>query len=111
MRIMEPRRIVGSSDIGPKQPRSSRRAKRGERFHGLAHDIMNQLTILSLSCSQIRAAVASQCPPHDTDMERIENAVAEMARLMAALARQKHTHGWGTQSPPNDVLFDSTKQR
>ena len=50
MKSMEPRAIGDLFDIEPKQ-RPTGSAKRGERFDGLAHDIINQLTVISLSCS------------------------------------------------------------
>lgn len=83
MKTMEPRAIGGLSDIEPKQRASSRSAKRGERFDGLAHDIINQLTVISLSCSQIRTAAGTQRPPHVGDIDCIEKAVTQMAQLVA----------------------------
>ena len=90
MKSMEPRAIGDLFDIEPKQ-RPSGSAKRGERFDGLAHDIINQLTVISLSCSQIKTAAETQRPPHVGDIECIEKAVTQMAQLVATLARQRDT--------------------
>ena len=106
MKTMGPRKIGSLSNIH--QRYSSRRDKQGDRLHSLAHDIINQLTVLNLSCSQIRAAAASQRPPHAIDVDHIENALSEMARLVAALARQKHTNLPAKHTSENVyVLFES----
>ena len=110
MKTMGPRKIGSLSNIH--QRYSSRRDKHGDRLHSLAHDIINQLTVLNLSCSQIRAAATSQRPPHAIDVDHIENALSEMGRLVAALARQKHTDLPAKQTSENVyVLFESDPKR
>lgn len=110
MKTMGPRKIGSLSNVH--QRYSTRRDKQGDRLHSLTHDIINQLTVLNLSCSQIRAAAASQRPPHAIDVDHIENALSEMGRLVAALARQKHTDLPAKHTSENVyVLFESDPKR
>jgi hypothetical protein len=52
---------------------------------GLAHKIVNQLTVINLTCFKLRAVVKHTSAVDPVDIARLENAVDEMHGLVESL--------------------------
>jgi hypothetical protein len=73
----------------PRIPRA-RRAIRKRRLAGLdrlAHEIVNQITVINLSCFKLRATLKNVAATVNPDIERLEKAVAEMNSLIEMLSQ------------------------
>jgi hypothetical protein len=67
-----------------RQPKKTRPAR--DHLCGIAHEVANQLTIVSLSCFRLRAACArNPTEISSRDLDRIETAIAAIAGLMQSL--------------------------
>jgi nitrogen fixation/metabolism regulation signal transduction histidine kinase len=79
--------------IRPRRRAQGARETRGssdhrEELHRLAHEIANQLTVITLSCFKVRGAASNALPPSSLGaLERVESAVAEIAALIESLRR------------------------
>jgi hypothetical protein len=123
---MVPPKISRPSNSLPKQKSAASRTKtrHRSRLGGLAHEMDNQLTVISLSCFKIRVATRNQTSSIVADIDRLETAVAEMTCLLDTLSElQKEMMPplnpssakvlSITSSPSNKVyvLFDSNQKR
>ena len=57
--------------------------------HRLVHEIVNQLSVMNLCCFKFRAAAEAGVPSSLTDIDRLENAVTEIAALLGNIAKSK----------------------
>lgn len=56
--------------------------------HHLVHEMLNQLTVMNLSCFKFRAAAEKCCPPSLlVEIERMERAVVEMTALLESVSQ------------------------
>jgi len=55
----------------------------------LVHEIVNQLSVMNLCCFKFRAAQAYLPPSSLADIDRMENAVTEIAALLGNIAKSK----------------------
>ena len=55
----------------------------------LVHEIVNQLSVMNLCCFKFRAAQAYLPPSSLADIDRMENAVTEIAALLDNIAKSK----------------------
>ena len=66
----------------------------------LVHEIVNQLSVMNLCCFKFRAAQAYLPPSSLADIDRMENAVTEIAALLGILLRNpKHQNRWTAHCP------------
>jgi len=76
----------------PKKTRSRKQAPEdasASETHRLVHEIVNQLTVMNLCCFKFRAAQAYLPPSSLADIDRMENAVTEIAALLGNIAKSK----------------------
>jgi hypothetical protein len=66
----------------------------------LAHQIVNQLTVVNLTCFKLRAAIKDIPQSMDADVERLESAVAEMNSLVELLNRLQEQTNPSERSKP-----------
>jgi hypothetical protein len=60
----------------------------GPELHPVVHKMLNQLTIMNLSCFKFRAAAESCCSLSLlVEVERIEHAVTEMTSLLESVSQ------------------------
>jgi hypothetical protein len=60
----------------------------GTEPHHLVHEMLNQLTVMNLSCFRFRAAAEKCCPPSLLiEIQRMERAVTEMTALLERVAQ------------------------
>jgi len=73
----------------PRPPRlgPQKRKPRVAGLDRLAHQIVNQLTVINLSCFKLRATVKDAGASVNADIDRLENAVTEMNDLVEILSR------------------------
>ena len=57
------------------------------RLRPLAHQIVNQLTVINLSCFKLRVTLKDIAANAAGDIERLQHAVAEMNRLVEVLSQ------------------------
>ena len=69
----------------------------------LVHEIANHLSVMNLCCFKFRAAQAYLPPASLADIDRMETAVAEIAALLANIAKSK------TPKPLDSPLPDPRK--
>jgi hypothetical protein len=55
----------------------------------LVHEIVNQLSVMNLCCFKFRTAQAYLPPSSLADIDRMENAVTEIAALLGNIAKSK----------------------
>ena len=78
--------------LSPKKTRSRKPASENAsaaEIHRLVHEIVNHLTVMNLCCFKFRAAAEARVPSSLADIDRVENAVAEIAVLLDNIARAK----------------------
>jgi hypothetical protein len=86
---MEQTKIGHAQASVSRLPHSMRRVRK-RRLVGidrLAHQIANQLTVINLTCFKLRGAIKDIPQSMDTDIERLESAVAEMNNLVELLSQ------------------------
>lgn len=60
----------------------------GSELHHWVHEMLNQLTIMNLSCFKSRTAAESCCPSSLlVEIERMEQAVTEMTSLLESVSQ------------------------
>jgi hypothetical protein len=87
----------------PKKTRSRKQTPEdtsASETHRLVHEIVNQLSVMNLCCFKFRAAQAYLPPSSLADIDRMETAVAEIAALLANIAKSK------TPKPSDSPLPD-----
>jgi hypothetical protein len=77
--------------LSPKKTRSRKPDASVAEIHRLVHEIVNHLTVMNLCCFKFRAAAEARVPSSLADIDRVENAVAEIAALLDNIARAKTT--------------------
>ena len=76
----------------PKKTRSRKQTPEDastSETHRLVHEIVNQLSVMNLCCFKFRAAQAYLPPSSLADIDRMENAVTEIAALLGNIAKSK----------------------
>src|SRR6476660_5415470 len=71
--------------------------KRKPRVGKLAHDLLNELSIIKLSCFRLRRQASSLTPAGVRDLDNIENAILEAAGV-AETIREKLAGGQKEES-------------
>jgi len=116
--------------VSPKKTRSRKQASEdasASEIRRLVHEIVNHLTVMNLCCFKFRAAAEARLPSGAlADIDRMENAVAEVALLLDDIAKSKtpkpldsplpdprRPEPLQSQSQPSNVylLFKPTLQR
>lgn len=70
----------------PRAPQTKTPRPARDDLRRIAHELANQLTIVNLSCSKLRAACAKDLASiYARDLDNVETAVAAMAGLMRTL--------------------------
>ena len=78
--------------LPPKKTRSRKQAPEdasASETQRLVHEIVNQLSVMNLCCFKFRAAQAYLPPSSLADIDRMENAVTEIAALLGNIAKSK----------------------
>lgn len=75
--------------LSPKKTRSRKPDASAAEIHRLVHEIVNHLTVMNLCCFKFRAAAEARVPSSLADIDRMENAVAEIAALLDNIAKAK----------------------
>jgi hypothetical protein len=76
----------------PKKTRSRKQTREDastSETQRLVHEIVNQLSVMNLCCFKFRAAQAYLPPSSLADIDRMENAVTEIAALLGNIAKSK----------------------
>jgi len=101
----------------PRLPRARRRQSDSlaAGLRPLAHQIVNQLTVINLSCFKLRVTLKDIAASTAGDIERLQNAVAEMNRLVEGLSEIQdsspapgipaHSKSRVTAHPPPDNVY------
>jgi hypothetical protein len=90
-----PTKLINVPNTSPrKQKHSSRRQRKSKPraldLDRLAHEMINQLTVIQLSCFQLRGAIARGLDSSVlVDIDRMENTVVEMTSLLECLSAQE----------------------
>jgi hypothetical protein len=85
----------------PPRLQTNKRRRRSSDLRRLSHELVNQLTVINLSCFKIRGVAAVECEPGIlVQLELIEKTVAEAAELLANLSVDDGASSAGSPSDP-----------
>ena len=111
-----PTKLIRLPNTSPKKQKHASRRQRKIKpreldLDHLAHEMINQLTVIQLSCFKLRGAAAQRLTRSETDgIERVEKAVADMTLLVDMMRSGSQVSPKSARDPASNVyhLFDPT---
>jgi SMC interacting uncharacterized protein involved in chromosome segregation len=92
------------------QARSQTKKPRVAGLQRLAHQIVNQLTVINLSCFKLRTTLKNNAPFVNADIQRLEKAVTDMNVLVETLSQlEEHSAATSIAANPKATVIANNK--